>query len=61
MYLTGSRQCQPRLEHPGFPIQQIKVSNGPEADTALPGASAALQGMGVSEPSLCGAPGAENC
>lgn len=28
---------------------------------ALPGASAALQAMGVSEPSLCHAPAAESC
>lgn len=28
---------------------------------ALPGASAALQGMGMSEPSLCRALGAQKC
>lgn len=53
MYLTGSRQCQPSLECPGFPIQQIKVSKRPEADMALPEASTALQAVGVSEPSWC--------
>lgn len=52
------------LEHPGFPIKQIKISNRPEAD--MPTAwgqrcPADEDEVPASKPSWCRSPGAESC